>query len=194
MCYFMTKSYVTLLVLFVFGNVTPYFSDVEIKALLRSMYDYENIILKILQNPKLNNSEILMESLEKFNEEFVQLVSAIKEPNATFYNIKLFCDEGPKFLKLKLDNDHLRRAFNWSEDHLQEMYYSLGVSDVMWFELKQLDPKGEHFPIMDNMTKEELTMLKQMDKDNRLNDFIEFTKLNDLKRTDVPPRKSLIDR
>lgn len=194
MCHFTSKRLVLLVVLLVLGNDCSHFNNGEIKAMLGTIRTHENVIMEILQHPKLNSSITLMESLEKFNQEFVQLVSAIKEPNCTFKNIKSFCDEGPKFLNLKIDNDQLKKTFNWSEDLLQEMYYVLGVSEVLWFELKQLDPKGEHYPIMDNMTKDELTFLKEMDKDNRLNEFMEFTKLNDFQRTDVPPRKSVIDR
>lgn len=190
MCHF--KVQIALVALAIVGHVCAC-NDDEIKTLLGRLHCYEYNITQILQHPQLSERVKISESLENFNKEFANLVSAVRESNCSAANLR-FRNSGPHFLQLKLNNEHLKKIFNWTEDNLHEMYYALGASEVIWFELKQLDPRGEPLTALNNVTNEELLFLQQMDKENRLNEFIEFTKLDDFQRTDVPPRKTVLER
>lgn len=146
--------------------------------------------MKILHQPKLGDGPTLISALENYNENLVQLVSIIREDNATFDPARKFCDDGgPAFLKVKLDNDNLKKSLNWTEESLEEMYYSKGATELLWWELRQLDVQGETYSIIHNNTKDEMTFLHEMDKENRLNELLEFTKINDFERTDKPHKQ-----
>uniref|UniRef100_A0A1B6KGC9 Uncharacterized protein n=1 Tax=Graphocephala atropunctata TaxID=36148 RepID=A0A1B6KGC9_9HEMI len=189
-CHATQKYLVPFISIIVLEYVNSYFTEPFLQKLYNSLHSYENNIVKILEQPKSGDDTQLMEMLENYNQELAQLVSAVREDNSTFNEARTFCDlGGPKFLKLKYDNNHLKKVFNWSEGQLEEMYYATGATQVLWWELRQLDPTGEPYSKIDNFTRDEIDYLDQMDKENRLNELIEFTKLDDLKRTDVHPTK-----
>ncbi|KAG8242393.1 hypothetical protein J6590_066894 [Homalodisca vitripennis] len=191
MCDLREKCFIAFISVIVLNSVNSNFSEKSLQKLYSSLRLHEDKILEILQQPKSGEDVQLMEMLENYNQDLAQLVSTIREDNSTFSEARLFCDlGGPKFLKFKYDNDNLMKVFNWTEEHLKEMYYATGVTQVLWWELKQLDPKGTTYPRIDNFTRDEVDFLQQMDKENRLNELLEFTKPDDFDRTDVHSKKS----
>uniref|UniRef100_A0A1B6F647 Uncharacterized protein n=1 Tax=Cuerna arida TaxID=1464854 RepID=A0A1B6F647_9HEMI len=191
MCDLRDKCSVAFISLILLYSVNSNFTDKFLKNVYSSLQLHEDKIVEMLQQPKPGEDTKLMEMLENYNQDLAQLVSAIREDNSTFSEARPFCDlGGPKFLKFKYDNDNLKKVFNWTEDHLKEMYYATGATQVLWWELRQLDPKGSTYPRIDNFTRDEVDFLHQMDKENRLNELLEFTKPDDFDRTDVPSKKS----
>lgn len=185
-----TQSCLLVTILIFIHTVIPHYSETFFNDLYSTLYTNEKTILRILHQPKLEDGPTLLSALDKYNEKLVHLVSIIREDNATFDPARKICDGGgPAFLKIELDNENLKKSLNWTEESLEEMYYLKGATELLWWELRQLDDHGETYSIIRNNTKDEISFLHDLDKDNRLNELLEFTKINDFERTDKPHKQ-----
>ncbi|KAG8242384.1 hypothetical protein J6590_066885 [Homalodisca vitripennis] len=83
---------------------------------------------------------------EEYNKLLCQLVSMLNDEEIRAEPVvrKLLLGGGPTFLKVDVDNELLKEHLYWGDRDVEEMYYCIGVTKVLWFEIKNvLSPYGE---------------------------------------------------
>lgn len=173
---------------FVLVFIPCFISQCLQNSLTDELVIYDNRIIEILRTPTLRNRHRLIEDIDWYNKHLVDVLQNVKNDDYnTYMNVNsdlnkfvhhMWKTGGPDFLKLTLNNTELQQKLNFSNDKMQEMYYSFGATQVLWDELRELDPKAVHY--FSSFNKSDYDELLDLDKQGKLNDLIDFTKLGNI--------------
>uniref|UniRef100_A0A1B6D155 Uncharacterized protein n=1 Tax=Clastoptera arizonana TaxID=38151 RepID=A0A1B6D155_9HEMI len=157
-------------------------------SVTKELIIYENKISDIFKTPNPRKALTLIEDIDWYNKHLVDVLQHIRNfDNDTYINVNrdldgfvnsMWVKGGPEFLKLTINDTILQKKLNWTDYTMMKMYYSYGATKILWHELKELNPKG--VPYFQSFNKSDYDELYNLDKEGRLNELIEFTKLGDV--------------
>uniref|UniRef100_A0A1B6M3R1 Uncharacterized protein n=1 Tax=Graphocephala atropunctata TaxID=36148 RepID=A0A1B6M3R1_9HEMI len=151
--------------------------EIDLLHISKSLNNLDNKITSFLSKPECTMRDTFLTWFEEYNKHLCQLVSMLNDEEVRAEPVirQLLFREGPEFLKVDFDNELLKENLFWGDRDLEEMYYCVGVTKVLWFEIKNvLSPYGERHIRNINVPQE----LYELDVHGRLNEEIHFTKVD----------------
>lgn len=167
--------------------------EIDLLELYNTLDTFDKKIVTFINDPDCTLRDDFIQWLEKYNANLCQLVSYLNNNEVRAESIarKLLNKDGPEFLKVKIDTEYLKERLFWGEADIEEMYYNIGATKVLWFEMKNvLSPYGERHLRNINVPWE----LYELDVRGRLNEDVHFTNTDDIKtKTNISCNSSNYD-
>ncbi|KAG8242381.1 hypothetical protein J6590_066882 [Homalodisca vitripennis] len=151
--------------------------EIDLLTLSKNLNILDQKITSFLSKPECTMRDAFLTWFEEYNKLLCQLVSMLNDEEIRAEPVvrKLLLGGGPTFLKVDVDNELLKEHLYWGDRDVEEMYYCIGVTKVLWFEIKNvLSPYGERHIRNINVPHE----LYELDVWGCLNEDIHFTKLD----------------
>lgn len=169
-----------LVILILVGETDCLSAELDLLALNKTLFTLDNKILSFISEPDCTLRDTFLKWFDDYNTHFCQLISLLNDEEVRAEPVarSLLKNNGPAFLKIDINCEFLKDKLFWGDHDIQEMYYLMGATKVLWFELKNvLSPYGERHIRNINVPQE----LYEMDIRGRLSEFLDFTNTGDIK-------------
>lgn len=145
--------------------------------IIDTLEDLDSKIVKTFRNPAIQTGNELLCTLDNYNSNFSYLFHLLSEENEngtdTTHKLAgfIWLKGGPEFLTVKIDNELIKKTYSWDDELLQEMYYYIGATQILWRDILDLDRDDPYFRVPKNWTND----LLELDKKGLLNEEYDFT-------------------
>lgn len=149
----------------------------EQRTIIDVLEDLDSKIVKTFKHPHIQSGNELLATLDNYNSNFSYLFHLLSEENenGTDKTHKLagfiWLKGGPEFLKVKIDNELIKKTYSWDDEMLQEMYYYIGATHLLWRDILDLDRDDPYYRVPKQWHKD----LLELDKKGLLGDEVDFT-------------------
>lgn len=163
-----------------FRHIDSLSIELDLLSMNKTLFTLDKNIVSFFRKPDCTLRDTFLEWFKEYNNNFGQLVSLLNDEDIRAEPIarSLLRNNGPAFLKAAIDCQILKDMLFWGDCDVQEMFYLIGATKVLWFELKNvLSPFGDRHIRNINIPRE----LYELDICGRLSEDIDFTNTNDIK-------------